>query len=266
MLDPRTYKPATDALRDRIILITGASDGIGRSVAQAAAAPISIAYAIACLPPTAKEGEAMTTIPAHPISTPAAILELIFSARRHAASGATRTGVEKANTGAYPAALTAAMFEGAAVPRNPLFPTVTAPAFSTSTDATKNHPATKTSTTSTVWWYNSGNGIIRALIPNTGTTAEQIAQYNNANKTNITSMADDAPFPAYKDVDLHLIFDSGSPTLAQSGPFMNILEVEHQGVVLDGDGHPAVGLGHGGPPARSTNTLYDAAGDRSLGG
>ncbi|MBB6091929.1 NAD(P)-dependent dehydrogenase (short-subunit alcohol dehydrogenase family) [Povalibacter uvarum] len=38
MLDPRTYKPATDALRDRVVLITGASDGIGRSVARAAAA------------------------------------------------------------------------------------------------------------------------------------------------------------------------------------------------------------------------------------
>jgi NAD(P)-dependent dehydrogenase (short-subunit alcohol dehydrogenase family) len=38
MLDPRTYKPASDALNDRVILITGASDGIGRSVARAAAA------------------------------------------------------------------------------------------------------------------------------------------------------------------------------------------------------------------------------------
>ena len=38
MPDPRTYAPAADALRDRIILITGASDGIGKAVAQAAAA------------------------------------------------------------------------------------------------------------------------------------------------------------------------------------------------------------------------------------
>ena len=38
MLDPRTYTPSADLLRDRIILITGASDGIGRAVAKAAAA------------------------------------------------------------------------------------------------------------------------------------------------------------------------------------------------------------------------------------
>jgi NAD(P)-dependent dehydrogenase (short-subunit alcohol dehydrogenase family) len=38
MLDLRSYQPAPDILRDRIILITGASDGIGKAVAQAAAA------------------------------------------------------------------------------------------------------------------------------------------------------------------------------------------------------------------------------------
>lgn len=38
MLDPRTYTAPTDLLRDRVILITGASDGIGKAVALAAAA------------------------------------------------------------------------------------------------------------------------------------------------------------------------------------------------------------------------------------
>lgn len=38
MLDPKTYQPAKDALKDRVILITGASDGIGKAVALAAAA------------------------------------------------------------------------------------------------------------------------------------------------------------------------------------------------------------------------------------
>jgi NAD(P)-dependent dehydrogenase (short-subunit alcohol dehydrogenase family) len=38
MLDPRHYAPASDILRDRVVLITGASDGIGKAVAQAAAA------------------------------------------------------------------------------------------------------------------------------------------------------------------------------------------------------------------------------------
>jgi NAD(P)-dependent dehydrogenase (short-subunit alcohol dehydrogenase family) len=37
MLDPRTYKPAADLLKGRVILITGASDGIGKAVAIAAA-------------------------------------------------------------------------------------------------------------------------------------------------------------------------------------------------------------------------------------
>lgn len=37
-MDARTYSPPADLLRDRIILITGASDGIGKAVALAAAA------------------------------------------------------------------------------------------------------------------------------------------------------------------------------------------------------------------------------------
>jgi NAD(P)-dependent dehydrogenase (short-subunit alcohol dehydrogenase family) len=38
MIDPRTYRPAATALSGRVVLITGASDGIGKAVAQAAAA------------------------------------------------------------------------------------------------------------------------------------------------------------------------------------------------------------------------------------
>jgi NAD(P)-dependent dehydrogenase (short-subunit alcohol dehydrogenase family) len=38
MIDPRSYVPAPDALRGRVILVTGASDGIGKAVALAAAA------------------------------------------------------------------------------------------------------------------------------------------------------------------------------------------------------------------------------------
>jgi len=38
MIDPRTYVPPADLLRDRVILVTGASDGIGKAVALGAAA------------------------------------------------------------------------------------------------------------------------------------------------------------------------------------------------------------------------------------
>ena len=46
-------------------------------------------------------------------------------------------------------------------------------------------------------------------------------------------MADDAPFPADKDVDLHLVFAEGSPLLAPDGPFGGILESVHHGVPLE---------------------------------
>lgn len=38
MLDPKTYAPPVNVLHDRVILITGASDGIGKAVALACAA------------------------------------------------------------------------------------------------------------------------------------------------------------------------------------------------------------------------------------
>lgn len=46
-------------------------------------------------------------------------------------------------------------------------------------------------------------------------------------------------YPAYKDVDLHLIFEPGHPALEQHGPFMNILETEYQGVILEAGVKPS---------------------------
>jgi len=102
-----------------------------------------------------------------------------------------KVSVERAKDGTFPAAITENMFEGGSLPRNPLFSDVTDPEFSVETDGSKNHPATKTSSNDTVWWYNSGNGIVRALIPNTGTDQEKIATYNAANNTNITDLGDE---------------------------------------------------------------------------
>jgi hypothetical protein len=49
----------------------------------------------------------------------------------------------------------------------------------------------------------------------------------------ITAMDDRAPFPQSKDVDLHLIFEDGSPMLGQRGPLPNILEVSVDGLALE---------------------------------
>jgi hypothetical protein len=49
----------------------------------------------------------------------------------------------------------------------------------------------------------------------------------------VAMLPDDAPFPPTKDVDLHLIFDESSPALTNAGPFLNNLEVEHQGVSIE---------------------------------
>ncbi len=49
----------------------------------------------------------------------------------------------------------------------------------------------------------------------------------------ITSMPDDAPFPASKDIDIHLVFDEGSPSLQASGSFLNVLEVSFGGLLIE---------------------------------
>jgi hypothetical protein len=54
----------------------------------------------------------------------------------------------------------------------------------------------------------------------------------------INTMPDEAYFPAYKDVDLHLIFKDGSPALENHGPFANILETEYRGVIIEGGYKP----------------------------
>jgi hypothetical protein len=54
----------------------------------------------------------------------------------------------------------------------------------------------------------------------------------------ITTLPADMDFPPYKDVDMHLIFDDGSPILEPRGPFPHILETSHQGLMLEGGYKP----------------------------
>jgi hypothetical protein len=49
----------------------------------------------------------------------------------------------------------------------------------------------------------------------------------------ITTRPDDATFPAFKDVDVHLIFDEDSPALAPTGPFPNLIEVPYDGLLIE---------------------------------
>ncbi|HEX9115854.1 MAG TPA: hypothetical protein VGA61_07280 [Anaerolineae bacterium] len=49
----------------------------------------------------------------------------------------------------------------------------------------------------------------------------------------VAAAPDDAPFPAYKDVDMHLIFDEGSPMLISRGPFLHPIEAEYRGLMIE---------------------------------
>ena len=49
----------------------------------------------------------------------------------------------------------------------------------------------------------------------------------------ITAMPDDAPFPAHKDVDLHLVFAEGSPALEAGGPFVNVIAASYGGIAIE---------------------------------
>ncbi len=49
----------------------------------------------------------------------------------------------------------------------------------------------------------------------------------------ITAMPDEAPFPASKDVDMHLIFADESPILVDAPPGPRILEEEYRGIAVE---------------------------------
>ncbi len=49
----------------------------------------------------------------------------------------------------------------------------------------------------------------------------------------ITALPPTAPFPPTKDVDIHLVFDEGSPALQPPGPFMAIIETAYEGILIE---------------------------------
>jgi hypothetical protein len=49
----------------------------------------------------------------------------------------------------------------------------------------------------------------------------------------ITTLADPTPFPPYKDVDIHLIFEASSPMLVPHGPFAHPIETAYQGLLIE---------------------------------
>lgn len=49
----------------------------------------------------------------------------------------------------------------------------------------------------------------------------------------ITTMVDDAAFPADKDVDLHLIFNDGDPALHGGNPWLSLIEETYAGIMIE---------------------------------
>jgi hypothetical protein len=49
----------------------------------------------------------------------------------------------------------------------------------------------------------------------------------------ITTLPDDTPFPADKDVDLHLIFADGDPTLNGGNPWLSLIEESYGGIMIE---------------------------------
>jgi hypothetical protein len=55
----------------------------------------------------------------------------------------------------------------------------------------------------------------------------------------VAGMANDAEFPWYKDVDIHLIFAAGAPALQPDGPFSNNVETRYAGLLIEAGLKPA---------------------------
>jgi hypothetical protein len=54
----------------------------------------------------------------------------------------------------------------------------------------------------------------------------------------INAMPDEAEFPSTKDVDLHVIFEMGSPQLQQTGPFAHLFAESYSGILIEAGPKP----------------------------
>ncbi|MCP4589932.1 MAG: prepilin-type N-terminal cleavage/methylation domain-containing protein [bacterium] len=96
--------------------------------------------------------------------------------------------VEKARDGTWPTAFDATWFEGGVLPNNPYDPDQT-DQIQVTNSATMLHPTTKTVGDYGSFWYNYGNGIVRARVLAGVDTAATIKVYNSVNGTKITTLS-----------------------------------------------------------------------------
>ncbi len=92
MQDLKTFQPAPDALKDRVILITGATDGIGKALAIAAA---KLGAQVIAHGRSQKKLEAVADLVTDPTTKPMALLPLDFEKAGPAEYEAMTDAIEK---------------------------------------------------------------------------------------------------------------------------------------------------------------------------
>lgn len=96
-----------------------------------------------------------------------------------------------ATQGEFPSTLDPSWFVEGTLPHNPLAPDQTSPVviYDTSAVPSTTHPASKLVSTSGAFWYNPNNGAFRALVPAQSTEAQTLQLYNDANASQVSTLA-----------------------------------------------------------------------------